>query len=98
MTYNGRSLSTWTTTPPAQRTLQIERKMKIQPVSKERLEREKEKRSGIFERMFANVRSVSIHRLSEMLEKAIAEGDKEAVKRLNDALSDALDDIEKMQP
>lgn len=88
MTTERRSLSTWTTTPLTQRTPQIEQKMKIQPVSKERLKNLSQR--NYYARMFESLPTMTLSALRDCLKRALEDKNTEAVKRVSDAIDDAI--------
>ena len=83
-----RSLSTWTLVPPAQRTPKIQRKMKIQPVSKERLKNFSQR--NYYARMFESLPTMTLSALRDALQKALEDKNAEAAKRVSDAINDAI--------
>lgn len=88
MTTDGRSLSTWTFISPAQRTPEIQRKMKIQPVSKERLKNFSQR--NYYARMFESLPTMTLSALRDALQKAFEDKNTEAAKRVFKAIDDAI--------
>ena len=88
MSVERRSLSTWTTTPLTQRTPEIQRKMKIQPVTKERLKNFSQR--NYYARMFESLPTMTLSALRNALQKALEDKNTEAAKRVSDAINDAI--------
>lgn len=88
MTTDGRSLSTWTLISLAQRTPEIQQKMKIQPVTKERLKNFSQR--NYYARMFGSLPTMTLSALRDALQKALEDKNTEAAKRVSDAINDAI--------
>lgn len=66
----------------------IQRKMKIQPVSKERLKNFSQR--NYYARMFESLPTMTLSALRDALQKALEDKNTEAAKRVSDAIDDAI--------
>ena len=62
--------------------------MKIQPVTKERLKNFSQR--NYYARMFENLPTMTLSALRDALQKALEDKNKEAAKRVSDAINDAI--------